>query len=75
MRPSATIKFWGTRGSIARPGPLTLRHGGNTSCVEVTSGSGTKVVIDCGTGAYDLGKVLRARGAPSNGSLLISPPP
>ena len=72
MSPSATITFWGTRGSIARPGPLTLRHGGNTSCVEVTSGGGTRVVIDCGTGAYDLGRSLRARGTPSNGSLLIS---
>ena len=30
------IQFWGTRGSLARPGPATLRYGGNTSCVEAT---------------------------------------
>ena len=29
------IRFWGTRGSLAKPGRNTLRHGGNTSCVEV----------------------------------------
>ncbi|HSD09351.1 MAG TPA: hypothetical protein VLF14_00075, partial [Candidatus Binatia bacterium] len=29
------IRFWGTRGSLAKPGPTTLRYGGNTSCVEV----------------------------------------
>ena len=29
------IRFWGTRGSLAKPGPSTIRYGGNTSCVEV----------------------------------------
>ncbi|PYN50888.1 MAG: MBL fold metallo-hydrolase, partial [Candidatus Rokuibacteriota bacterium] len=28
------IRFWGTRGSLATPGPTTLRFGGNTACVE-----------------------------------------
>lgn len=65
------VKFWGTRGSIARPGPTTIRYGGNTSCVEVVSDSGTRVVIDCGTGAYGLGQELLAQG-PSAGHLLIS---
>src|ERR1051326_9211334 len=26
------VKFWGTRGSIAAPGPETVRYGGNTPC-------------------------------------------
>ena len=56
------IRFWGTRGSIARPGPATLRHGGNTSCVEVVANDGTWVVLDCGTGAYELSRDLRRRG-------------
>ena len=30
-------RFWGTRGSIAAPGPGTTRFGGNTSCVELTT--------------------------------------
>ncbi len=32
------IKFWGVRGSIATPGESTVRYGGNTACIEVTSG-------------------------------------
>ena len=35
------VRFFGTRGSIPIPGPRTVRYGGNTSCVEVTSESGT----------------------------------
>jgi len=66
------IRFWGTRGSIARPGPTTLRHGGNTSCVEVLAQDGTWVVLDCGTGAYELSIDLRRRGPlPAIGHLLI----
>ena len=66
------IRFWGTRGSIARPGPTTLHHGGNTSCVEVVADDGTWVVLDCGTGAYELSLDLRRRGPlPALGHLLI----
>src|SRR5437867_1193679 len=49
------IRFWGTRGSIAAPGPKTARYGGNTSCVEVRASDGTVIVLDCGTGARELG--------------------
>jgi phosphoribosyl 1,2-cyclic phosphodiesterase len=68
------VTFWGTRGSIAKAGPSTLRYGGNTSCVEVTSDSGTVIVLDCGTGAHGLGEALVARnaGSPIEGHLLIS---
>jgi len=54
------VEFWGTRGSIARPSPATACYGGNTSCVEVRSSTGTLIVIDCGTGAYALGQSLLA---------------
>jgi len=64
------VRFWGTRGSIAKPGPATLRHGGNTSCVEVRSSDGTLVVLDCGTGAHALGRELAHR-SPTRGHLLI----
>ncbi|HEY3115171.1 MAG TPA: response regulator [Chloroflexota bacterium] len=64
-------RFWGTRGSIARPGQATVQYGGNTSCVEVRSASGTIIVLDCGTGAHDLGRDLVASGA-NHGHLLIS---
>jgi len=66
------IRFWGTRGSLAKPGPGTLRYGGNTSCVEVRTGSGTLIVFDCGTGAHGLGQALMASGAPIRGHLMIT---
>jgi CheY-like chemotaxis protein len=67
------IRFWGTRGSLAKPGPTTLRYGGNTSCVEVRGGDGTLIVLDCGTGAHALGQSLTAPGTPQrDGHLMIS---
>ena len=65
-------QFWGTRGSIAKPGPSTARYGGNTSCVEVRSAGGTLLVLDCGTGGHALGQALMAARAGSRGHLLIS---
>lgn len=66
------VRFWGTRGSIPKPGPTTLRYGGNTACVEVVADDGTRVVIDCGTGAHGLGRSLLASGSPTRGHLLVT---
>jgi phosphoribosyl 1,2-cyclic phosphodiesterase/ActR/RegA family two-component response regulator len=67
------IRFWGTRGSLATPGPTTLRYGGNTSCVEVRTADGTLIVLDCGTGAHRLGQALLASATqPVGGHLLIT---
>ncbi|HET7876520.1 MAG TPA: response regulator [Methylomirabilota bacterium] len=67
------IRFWGTRGSLAKPGPSTVRYGGNTSCVEVRAPDGTLIVLDCGTGAHDLGQALLASGErPISGHLFIT---
>jgi phosphoribosyl 1,2-cyclic phosphodiesterase len=59
------VHFWGVRGSYPTPGPHTLRHGGNTSCVEVQAGGHT-LVFDAGSGIIRLGNELlqrRDRGA------------
>jgi CheY-like chemotaxis protein len=67
------VRFWGTRGSLPKPGPSTVRYGGNTSCVEVETADGTLIVLDCGTGAHELGQALLASGkTPLRGHLLIS---
>lgn len=67
------VRFWGTRGSLAKPGPTTLRYGGNTSCVEVRCDDGTLIVLDCGTGAHALGQSLLASApSPADGHLLIT---
>jgi phosphoribosyl 1,2-cyclic phosphodiesterase/DNA-binding response OmpR family regulator len=66
------IEFWGTRGSIAKPGPNTVRYGGNTSCVAIYPKDGTRLILDCGTGAHSLGQALMASGEkPVRGHLLI----
>jgi phosphoribosyl 1,2-cyclic phosphodiesterase len=44
------VTLWGTRGSLAAPGPETNRYGGNTSCVGVEGAGGTILVLDAGTG-------------------------
>lgn len=54
------VTLWGTRGSLASPGPDTARFGGNTSCVEVRGPGGTLLVLDAGTGLRCLGASLPA---------------
>lgn len=67
------VRFWGTRGSLAKPGPSTVRYGGNTSCVEVRLADGTLIVLDCGTGPHGLGQALVDSGqGPLRGHLLIT---
>jgi phosphoribosyl 1,2-cyclic phosphodiesterase/CheY-like chemotaxis protein len=67
------VQFWGTRGSIAKPGPGTARYGGNTSCIEVRSARETLVIVDCGTGGHPLGHKLMSGGAKGlRGHILIS---
>jgi phosphoribosyl 1,2-cyclic phosphodiesterase len=51
------MKFWGVRGSIATPGPTTVKYGGNTSCVEVRA-DGQIIILDAGTGLRLLGREL-----------------
>ena len=67
------VRFWGARGSLAKPGPSTLRYGGNTSCVEVRTAAGTLIILDCGTGLHGLGQALMSAEMPSpRGHVLIS---
>jgi phosphoribosyl 1,2-cyclic phosphodiesterase len=65
----ATI--WGCRGSLATPGPATVRYGGNTSSVEVRTREGDLVVLDAGTGIRGLGWALGA-DAPARIHLLLT---
>lgn len=51
-------RVWGCRGSLATPGPDTVRYGGNTSCIEVRLDSGHVLVLDAGTGVRPLGVEL-----------------
>jgi phosphoribosyl 1,2-cyclic phosphodiesterase len=52
------VRIWGCRGSIASPGSGTERYGGNTSCLELRTGTGAVVILDAGTGIRELGARL-----------------
>lgn len=67
------VTFWGVRGSIASPGPETVRYGGNTPCVTLTYGRRT-LILDAGSGIRRLGLVMQAeaRGKPLEIDLLVT---
>ena len=71
--PGATlsVRFWGVRGSIACPGPATLRYGGNTPCVEVRCGGHT-LIFDAGTGIRPLGNALVQAANTSDFDIFLS---
>jgi phosphoribosyl 1,2-cyclic phosphodiesterase len=56
------VTFYGVRGSIATPGPSTVRYGGNTVCVSVRTRDDDLIVLDAGTGMRVLGEELVAHG-------------
>ena len=63
--------IWGCRGSLAAPGPDTVRTGGNTSCVELRTEAGDLIILDAGTGLRALGLHL-ATEEPRTVHLLLS---
>ena len=50
--------LWGTRGSVARAGPDTVRYGGDTACVELRADDDTLVILDAGSGLPRLARSL-----------------
>ena len=54
------VRFWGVRGSFAMCGKDFLRHGGNTTSVELVTAGGNRLLIDLGTGATVYAKHLMA---------------
>lgn len=52
------VRFWGVRGSIPAPGAASVRFGGNTTCLEVVSDAGDRIILDGGTGIRPLGLQL-----------------
>lgn len=64
--------FWGVRGSLPVPGPDTLRYGGNTTCLEVNSDSGYRLIVDAGTGMRVLGDKLAGGTGPVKVDLVMT---
>ncbi|MBV9863520.1 MAG: MBL fold metallo-hydrolase [Alphaproteobacteria bacterium] len=69
--PDFTVRFWGVRGSIACPGPDTVRYGGNTSCVEIRC-DGRHMIFDGGTGLRLLGQEIARTHVPVDLDLFYS---
>jgi phosphoribosyl 1,2-cyclic phosphodiesterase len=65
------VKFWGVRGSIACPGPKTVRYGGNTTCIEIRTDNNELIIIDAGTGIFPLSQALLAE-LPLTANVLIT---
>lgn len=65
------IRFWGVRGSIASPGPKTVRYGGNTTCIEIRTDTDELIIIDAGTGIFPLSQTLLAE-LPVTANVLIT---
>jgi phosphoribosyl 1,2-cyclic phosphodiesterase len=62
LMAAVEVTFWGVRGSIPTPGPMTTRYGGNTPCVSVADGDGRLVILDAGSGIRNLGDhIMRQR--------------
>jgi phosphoribosyl 1,2-cyclic phosphodiesterase/CheY-like chemotaxis protein len=68
------LTFWGIRGTLPRPGPDTLKYGGNTSCVTLEFPRGQLFVFDAGSGIKVLADHLMARGGRLEGKIFISHP-
>ena len=68
------VTFWGTRGSVPRPGKQTLKYGGNTSCMSIEMTRDRIFIFDAGTGIIDLGRELAATDTKRKINLFISHP-
>jgi phosphoribosyl 1,2-cyclic phosphodiesterase len=71
MNDRLSVRFWGVRGSIACPGPQTVRYGGNTPCVEVRCGD-RLIIFDGGTGIRPLGDLLMTDNAALDADIFFS---
>lgn len=73
-RATATLRAtcWGTRGSIASPGPATARYGGNTPCLEVRTGDDRCHLFDAGTGIRVVGNRLSQEPGPTEAELFLT---
>jgi len=70
---TATLKLWGTRGSIPVSGLPYQIHGGNTTCFSVDIGDPDHLILfDAGTGIRELGAQVMANGCPRDIHIFIT---
>ncbi len=52
------ITLRGVRGSLPSPGPDTITYGGNTTCLDIVTADGERIIIDGGSGVRGVGEEL-----------------
>jgi phosphoribosyl 1,2-cyclic phosphodiesterase len=72
MEARMKITIWGCRGSITTPGAETIRHGGESTCLEVRGDDGQLIIIDAGSGIRRLGRMLAGDQSVSRIKLLLT---
>jgi phosphoribosyl 1,2-cyclic phosphodiesterase/anti-anti-sigma regulatory factor len=67
------IKFWGTRGSTPTPDPDHMKYGGDTTCVEIRTSGGKRLILDTGTGIRRLGmELITDSNGPISSDILLT---
>jgi phosphoribosyl 1,2-cyclic phosphodiesterase len=69
---TATLSFWGVRGSTPTVDRTTLRYGGNTPCLDLATPDGTRFIFDCGTGLRMLSKEWKAAGGQITAHIFVT---
>lgn len=62
------IRFYGNRSVVPSPGPDTVRYGGNTHCLVLTSQNGNKLIVNAGSGIRHASELFPLPASPSIGS-------
>lgn len=68
------LGFWGVRGSTPTVDRSNWRYGGNTSCLEIVTPDGLRLILDCGTGLRMLGNrwMERSGNKPMDASVFLT---
>jgi len=74
VKSDIEMTFWGTRGTLPRPGPDSLRYGGNTCCMALEFPRGQRFIFDAGSGIKMLADHLMKQKKRLEGRIFISHP-
>lgn len=69
------IRFWGVRGTLPVSGKQSLRYGGNTNCVTLTTDDEQWFIFDAGSGIFPLAQYIHKNNLlPFSAKMLITHP-
>lgn len=75
LNDSVVAQFWGVRGTLPKPGPDSLRYGGQTNCITLSFPRGQFFIFDGGSGIREVGDHLMKSGRTrTEGKIFISHP-